>query len=265
MTPDQETNPYMGLGVIGMGMTGRILRLDENRVVKVAKVYSLEADAVEDRDFMEQVNEINRETLKREKSVYERLGNHNGIITCLKASDDGIELAFAKQGDLESYIETTPEPHESVKISWILSLTDTLSYVHSRKVFVDEIALRNFLVSDGRIMLSDFGQSLLLPLNADVDTICENDLTAKIELLHLGWIIYSIIVWGVHKYYYFDLENPQWPDPKELPPTQHLLCGSIIKKCWNGEYVSMNAIDEEVRAMQGIDSNHDKNNTTNVK
>lgn len=52
---------------------------------------------------MEYINEINREALKHERNIYERLGNHKGIISCLKASDYGIELAFAKQGDLERY------------------------------------------------------------------------------------------------------------------------------------------------------------------
>ena len=90
---------------------------------------------------MEYINDINRKNLKNEKSIYRRLGNHNGIISCFKPSDYEIELAFAKQGNLETYIETNPEPYESFKTEWILSLTDTLSYVHSRKVFVDEIAL----------------------------------------------------------------------------------------------------------------------------
>ena len=54
---------------------------------------------------MEYSNSINRDTLKHEKAIYQRLGNYKGIIQCFKASDDGIELAFAKQGDLERYIE----------------------------------------------------------------------------------------------------------------------------------------------------------------
>ncbi|MCJ1253633.1 hypothetical protein MMC24_001445 [Lignoscripta atroalba] len=246
---DQDVDPYAGLGMVGIGMTGLILKLDEDRVVKVAKVYPLDHYSEHDRSNMEYIHDINRETLKHEKSIYERLGNHKGIIHCFKASDYGIELAFAKQGNLETYIKTNTAPHESFKTEWILSLIDTLSYVHSRKVFVDEIALRNFLVTDARLKLADFGQSLLLPLTVDVDTICENDLTAKIEILHLGWIIYSIAVWRVHKFYFFELEDPQWPNPQEFLQTDHLFCGTIIKKCWNGDYASMNALNEEAQAL----------------
>ena len=112
---------------------------------------------------------------------------------------------------------------------------------------MDEIALRNILITDDQLKLADFGQSVLLPLDADVDTICEEELTAKIEILHLGWIIYSITVWRVHKYYFYGVDPPQWPSQQELPPTEHLFCGTIIKKCWNGEYVSMGALNKDTR------------------
>lgn len=124
-----------------------------------------------------------------------------------------------------------------------------MSRVHSRRVFVDEIALRNILVAEEQLKLADFGQSILLPLATDMDTVCENDLNAKIELLHLGWVIYSIAVWRVWKYYYFELETPQWPNLAELPPTDGIFCGVIISKCWRGEYSNMAALNEEAIAL----------------
>ena len=166
-------------------MAGRVLRL-ASRVVKVVRVFSLADYTGDARQNMECSNSINRDTLKHEKAMYQRLCNYKGIIYCFKASDDAIKLAFAKQGDLETYIEKSVEPQEPFKTEWILSLTDTLSYVHSRKVFVDELALRNILVADNQLKLANFGHSVLLPMDADVDAIYEKDLTAKIEILHLG-------------------------------------------------------------------------------
>ncbi|MCJ1246660.1 hypothetical protein MMC30_003869 [Trapelia coarctata] len=247
------TNPYAGRGVVGLGLTGLILYLDKDRVVKVAKTYPVDHLTEDLRTSTEYTNDENREYLVNEKSVYERLGNHKGIIHCFKITEYGIELAYAKQGNLEDYIETTPEPPESCKIEWILSLTDTFSYIHSQKVLVDEIALRNILVSEGQLKVTDFGHSYLLPLTADMDTICENNLTAKIEMLHLGWIIYAIAIWRVRKYYFWAWKDPpgdhRWPTAEELPPADHLFCGSIIKRCWNGGYVSMNALNEDARAL----------------
>ncbi|KAK0106827.1 hypothetical protein ONS95_003548 [Cadophora gregata] len=214
------------------------------------RVFSLHGCNSEARDSTAYSNSINRKTLKHEKAIFERLGNYRGIIHCFKASDDGIELAFAKQGDLKRYIEKNTEPHQSLKTQWILSLTDTLSYVHSRKVFVDEIALRNILVSDEKLKLADFGQSVLLSMDANVDTVCEEDLTAKIKILHLGWIIYSIVVWRVHEYYFFAQDPPQWPS-QGLPALEGLICGTIIQKCWSGQYVSMGTLDKDARDLLG--------------
>ncbi|TKA39639.1 hypothetical protein B0A49_13815 [Cryomyces minteri] len=153
---DQDANTRLGRAVVGLGLTGLILYLDEDRVVKVAKTYTLDDFPRHDSGYVEYINDANRESLRREKRIYERLGDHEGIITCFKASDYGIELAFAKQGDLERHIKSDAEPQSSVKIRWILSLTDALSYIHSRRVFVDKIALRNILVIDGELKLSDF-------------------------------------------------------------------------------------------------------------
>ncbi|KAF2456171.1 kinase-like domain-containing protein [Lineolata rhizophorae] len=247
----EDANPYSGLPVVGLGMTARILYLNKERVIKVAKTYAASNFPGKDSSYVESINNQHRETLKHERSITcRRLGDRKGIIPCFKASEYGIELAFAKQGDLEKYIKTNPEPHESLKTEWILILINALSFIHSRRVFVDEIALRNILVANGQLKFCDFGQSYLLPLTADVDTICENDLTAKIEILHLGWVIYSIAVWDVHKYYYFDCEDPQWPSPEELPATDHLFWGTIIQKCWNGDYVSMIAVNEAAQALK---------------
>ncbi|KAK5369421.1 hypothetical protein LTR20_007701 [Exophiala xenobiotica] len=242
-----SSDPYAGLPMIGNGMTGYILQLDEGCVVKVAKTYSLDVYVgTPSFDDMEYINEINVKTLENEVKIYQRLGHYEGIINCLQTSNYGIELAFAKQGNLEDYIKAEPEPPESLKIEWILSVIDTLSYVHSQRVLVDEIAPRNFLVADGHLKLADFGQSLLLPISTDMDTVCDNDLTTRIEILHLGWVIYSIAVWHVHTYYFFDKEHDmQWPNTQELPLAEGLFCKPIVEKCWNGQYINMKTLKDE--------------------
>ncbi|EHY51878.1 uncharacterized protein HMPREF1120_00101 [Exophiala dermatitidis NIH/UT8656] len=237
-----DKDPYTDLGAVGLGMTGYILGIDDDRVVKVAKTYPVENS--ED-FFMEHVNESNREALVTEIEIYQRLGRHEGIIHCFQTTNFGIEMVFAKQGDLETYINSNPEPTEPFKIHWILSLIDGLSYIHSRKVLVDEIALRNILVDNGQLRFADFGQSYLLPLSTNMDTICENDLTVKIEILHLGWIIYSIACWKVHKYYFFGEDRyMEWPTSDQLPPLKDLFCGAIVENCWKGNYVNVDALKQ---------------------
>lgn len=229
--------------MIGIGMTGIVLDMGDGRVVKTPKQYPPES--YKNAGDAEYMNEIRRQTLQNEIEVFERLGHHKGIIHCFKRSQHGIELDSA-ESDLESYLETHPEPENSLKMSWMLRLVDAFSYIHSRKVFVDDIALRNILVLDGELKLADFGQSILLPLDIDINSASENDLTAKIDILHLGWILYSIASWCVHKYYFFDSSDLSWPGPDSFPDVDGVLCGDVIRKCWRGEYTSMEDVQNDL-------------------
>lgn len=81
-----------------------------------------------------------------------------------------------------------------------------------------------------------------------MDTVCENEVTAKIEIFHLGWIIYSIAMWSVHRYRFPNPDTSPWPKPESFPPTDDLFCGLIIGKCWR-----INALNEEAHSLlQGL-------------
>lgn len=232
-------DPYLGLPVIGAGMTGVIYEIGEGRVVKKAKQSQLR-----DAGDAEYMNEINQKILENEIQVFERLGSCEGIIPYFRISQYGIELARAQE-DLETYLENCPEREDTLKVTWILSLIKTFSYIHSCKVFVDDIALRNILIIDEQLKLADFGQSVLLPLDSDITSATANDLNVQIEILHLGWVLYSIASWRVHKYYFFGDENPDLCWPASLPNVDDVLFGKIIKKCWLGEYASMDHVKFE--------------------
>lgn len=241
-------DPYLGLPVIGNGMTGVVLKMGEARAVKKAKQY--QPGDLHDREDVEYMNQVNQQILENEIQVFERLGGFKGIIPCFQTSQYGIELALA-QGNLETYLETYPERENSLKTSWISSLIDTFAHVHSRKVFVDDIALRNILILDGQLKLADFGQSILLPPDIDITSANENDLNVRIEILHLGWVIYSIASWRVHKFYFFGPENPDlcWPEPDIFPNVDDFLFGKVIMKCWRGEYSSMSNVKDEAHQL----------------
>ncbi|PYI33281.1 hypothetical protein BP00DRAFT_367241 [Aspergillus indologenus CBS 114.80] len=237
-------DPYLGLPVISIGMTGVIHELGQDRVVKKAKQHH--PGRTRDLEDTEYLNQINRETLQNEVEVYKRLGRHPGIIPCYRTSKYGIELARA-QGDLESRLNEYPEREDTAKLRWIISLVESFAYIHSCRVFVDDIALRNILIMDEELKVADFGQSILLPRDAVMGSITENDLNAKIEILHLGWIIYSIASWQVHKYYFFSPENPDLCWPASFPDVEGMLCGAMIKKCWQGKYSDMEQLKDEAR------------------
>lgn len=109
----------------------------------------------------------------------------------------------------------------------------------------------NILVLDDQLILSDFGQSILLDLDIDITPANENDLNVQIEILHLGWILHSIASWRVYKYYFLSPESPylRWPEPGSFPSVDDVLFGTIIKKCWQGEYTSMDNVRDEAHQL----------------
>jgi hypothetical protein len=76
---------------------------------------------------------------------------------------------------------------------------------------------------------------------------CVNDTTAQIEILHLGCILYSIAVWREFRYNHFDTNRG--PVVGELPITDGILFASIIQKCWNGEYASLQELQKDVHGL----------------
>ncbi|KAL4875077.1 hypothetical protein BJY04DRAFT_211563 [Aspergillus karnatakaensis] len=217
--PASTHDPYQGLPLIGNGLTGYILNLGDSRAVIVAKKYDPGSFST-----AQVLSEMNQEILENEINVYKRLGTHPGIIPYYRISSHGIELPLA-QGDLESYLETYSEPEDVV--------------------FIDDIALRNILVLDEKVYLADFGQSVIWPLDIDITSANDKDLTARIRILHLGWLLYSIATWDVPKYYFFDAEDPSWPAPDSFPNVNGVLGGEVIRKCWLGEYASMEDVRDE--------------------
>lgn len=113
-------------------------------------------------------NMVNRAEILNEKAVYERLGTHHGIIHCFKALNESIELAFANQGDLSTYIRVNPLPSQKFRVKWIQVVVDAFSHAHARRVVIQDISLWNILVHENSLKLSDFGESSLPPLDTDM-------------------------------------------------------------------------------------------------
>jgi len=67
-----------------------------------------------------------------------------------------------------------------------------------------------------------------------MDTISDEGLTVKIEIYHLGWILYSISVWQVCEVYCF---NPEQANPL-VPSLEGVLFADIIQKCWSHSYIN---------------------------
>src|SRR5206468_2974668 len=120
LKPDGTSFTFLSEPVVGMGRTGILLRYGD-RVLKIPKIRATATVPRERRYNTECFNDMSRDSFNTEKQIYERLGTYKGIIKCFKASDEGIELAFAEQGDLHKFITKKPEPTQSLKAKWTLS------------------------------------------------------------------------------------------------------------------------------------------------
>ncbi|OJD24851.1 serine/threonine protein kinase [Blastomyces percursus] len=229
------------LPLIGLGMSSLVFKLGDDRVLKRPKTYPEDGDL--DTAY---TNQTNIDALTNEADIYRRLGQHEGILQCFQITEHSIELAFANQGDLMKYMENNAQPTEKVRAEWIRCLADAFAYVHSRRVVVDDIHTANILIHNNRPKLSDFNQSFLLPLDTDMEHFSANDTNPEIEILHLGCVFYSIAVWSKFKYDYFD--HQRWPNEDELPNTDGILGGMIIRKCWTRGYGSMELLRKDVEA-----------------
>lgn len=112
-----------------------------------------------------------RDMITNERLIYERLGDHKGIISYNQATC-AIRLAYAKEGGLERYILAHDEPCEAVRASWIRSLVETFHYIYSQKALHRDVKPNNILVENGSLKVVDFANAAMHAFDADMEEIC---------------------------------------------------------------------------------------------
>lgn len=226
-------------GCIAIGWSGEICRIDDFQVVKHPKFSP--GNTTDNKRF--------RDLITLERAIYERLGDHRGIIKYLGIADmktGAIRLAYAKQGDLLTYIRNHDMPSQSCRDGWIQLLMDTFHHIYCCRVLHQDITLSNILVDNGCLKVIDFANGALFPLDVDMEATCADVPLSRVDLLCLGCVIYSIATWQVFIYDYF--EKKRWPMPEELPSTSDIPCGDIIKKCWDDKYSTIASLYEDFTA-----------------
>jgi serine/threonine protein kinase len=228
--------------IIGRGMDGVVV-LCGNTVLKVPKLYGTYQDGVA------KLNEdecLAPEDLENEKRVYARLEGTEGVAKCLGTSLNGIRLEYCSRGSLEQHIGTNPEPDLAQKVKWISEIVNAIAGCHERHVFVFDIALRNILLTEKwSIRIIDFANSVLLGLDVEVSEAEKDGCTVRLDLLHLGNVIYSVLTW--QKFSVDCAMETEWPLRSELPGLEEVPYGHIIEKCWARQYVSARELQSDVR------------------
>lgn len=221
---------------IASGFSGDIYQIDSEHVVKQPKFFLGE----------DEYNQNFRQIIDHERSVFERLGGHEGIIKFFGIYDmatGALKLEYANEGELADYIRSHPKPSESDRAAMIRSVSAALSHAYSRKVSPQDIKTENLLVHNGTLKLGDFGEAVLHPPDASMEEVYTQD-TFRLDLLGMGCIVYSISAWKVFDYSYF--ERCSWPTERDLPTTDHSICKEVIEKCWYGTYKSIEDLEHGI-------------------
>jgi hypothetical protein len=240
--PTRVTRPLfvdgtpVGRGLITFGLDGLIVHASPTSVVKIPKLH---ATVLPDGSLEPDEDNIwHADCLEVEKEVYRRLHGVKSLAICLNISKTGLELEYYRNGDLEDYIKDSSLPLWTQRLDWILQLVDFVAARHKKKVLWFDIALRNILLADDwRIRAIDFANSTAEPLDPDLDATDSDGYTAKVEILHLVSVIYSISRWN--KFQTDCVWEEKWPEMDSFPATQDVVLGQVIRKAWGHEYDSV--------------------------
>ena len=222
--------------VLGMGRTGVVVRRDDT-ALKLPLKYSTAGLNKSLADHFKASADISYESVRREKDVYERLGQYHGIVPCLDLSGDGIELEIMTNGDLQSYLKQHC-PSQDMQRTWFQEMARTLVHIHDHRVILADMATRNFLLnSEFSIKFSDFTESTILPPGTDMQTADDGGFSIHTDIGQFGAVLYEIITGQPCEFDLFKDVPPGpatavWPRRQDLPSTENVWLGSIIETCW---------------------------------
>ena len=80
---------YQRRWLVGSGLFGLVWQISKDRVAKEPKIYR-EDDDPETARAIAHSSWVNRADIQNEKEVFKRLGSHDGIIQCFKATNEMI-------------------------------------------------------------------------------------------------------------------------------------------------------------------------------
>ena len=231
--------------IIAIGRTGVVVQRGSRAFKIPRKEDTIECDE-NDRIYLEKSAEIASESLMHESIVYQHLGSHDGILKVFAFAKTGLEMAFMGNGDLSDHLSR--DPPISQRLAWIRQMASTIKYVHDKHVIIADIATRNFLVADDlSIRLCDFTESTIMSPNVDMDKAEDSGFSVLTDLGQFGAVMYEVLTGWRCRYDLFagqdeSVQHPKLPDAGNLPTTDELLLGLVIRKCWNGAYRNMNEL-----------------------
>ncbi|KAK3366551.1 kinase-like domain-containing protein [Podospora didyma] len=192
-----------------------------------------------------------------EQQIYERFvqrGGHKGILIYHGTFESGIRLEYASHGNIRSYLENHPAD-ELRRIRWAVQVAQALDFAHQCGVIHGDINGFNVLLDrhlDAK--LADFAGSSLdgSPLLIGVTASHEYPgplLCTEADIFALGSTLYELMNGSRPQAGLSDTAIEQRYKRGEFAETESLgNVGSIITKCWQGEYKECRQVVHDLEA-----------------
>jgi serine/threonine protein kinase len=191
-----------------------------------------------------------------ERRIFKRLGEHPNLIKVIEMDEYGIWLARAAHGCLTEYYKNGGKASIQQKLKWSEDVARVTHFLHEKDVRQADLSGKNLLIdAHMRILLCDFSGSYIDGEKATIvpaagyrhpDSNERSLPSIRAEIHALGSTIYEIVTEdrphheveseAIDKL----LEEGKYPDVSNIP------LGSVIQRCWNGDYTSALEIAEDI-------------------
>ena len=198
------------------------------------------------------------EVFQYEKAIYQRLGNHYGIVRCynLESTDISIEMELMG-GNLRHYLANN-RPEQGTRLAWLATIAHTMAYIHEHRTIITDLCLENLLLDKNdatKVKICDFSESALMPLEWDFTGTDEFGFSILTDIGQFGAVMYEVVTG--HRCTYdltADSRAPEHmytcPRRNRLPSTNDVWLGRIIHKCWTQAYRSARQLASELEMVR---------------
>lgn len=195
----------------------------------------------------------------REQHVYERFverGGHKRVLRYDGIFGSGIRLEYAPNHNLRSYLEKHDDVAMEKKGRWAVQIAEALDFIHQSGVIHGDLTWHNILLDeDLDIKLADFAGSSLDGSEFLVAVTPSHrypgpTVSIKGDLFAFGSVLYQLLT-GNPPYDGLSEEDTFAKYSKGIFPRTESLdgFGSIITKCWQGEYSGCKSAIDDLKGM----------------
>lgn len=243
--------------IVGFGTTGVVAVIPRTR--RVIKFPHSEPDA--------------RARCEVEAKVYERLEllrekSCSTILRYYGTSELGITLEYVENGTLREHLHTAGPPSKTLLLRWARQAAQALVFCHASAVLHGDINCSNiFLDKQLNLRLGDFAGSSIdnapasicystthqLPTSDSSSDSEEVFITKETEIFAFGSTLYEMVTGRPPYGDKPDSEVELLFRSREFPQFHNAtILGSVITKCWNVEFSSMDEVLKGIEQYEGM-------------